>query len=242
MLIRLCQLSLLLALFSSAHTGEPGAADGHCALEPDSNGAGLCSSPPARTGDPPILVLVGSLRRLSTNAALAAAAVAAAPQQLQLALPLDSLPYFDADIEAAGLPAAVAELRAAAFGASGFLFATPEYNGATSGVLKNAIDWLSRAGPEGRSPLAKKPYAVVSAGGSSGGLRGQASVAAVVADSGMQRVVVEGPPVAVKIWGEGPPKFDADTGELTDAAVRAQIASLVQALQVAAREHASTEE
>ena len=59
------------------------------------------------------------------------------------------------------LPASVVELRRQAFAASGFFFATPEYNGFTSAVLKNAIDWLSRAGPEGASPLKGKPFAIV---------------------------------------------------------------------------------
>ena len=64
----------------------------------------------------------------------------------------------------------VEALRKQAFAASGFFFATPEYNGFTSAALKNAIDWLSRAGPEGVSPLKGKPMAIVSAGGGGGGI------------------------------------------------------------------------
>ena len=88
-----------------------------------------------------ILALSGSLRSLSANSALARAAVvaggAASPFPVHLAPKLDALPYFCEDVERAGTPPAVAALRAQAFQASAFFFTTPEYNGATSGVLKN---------------------------------------------------------------------------------------------------------
>ena len=107
-----------------------------------------------------ILAFGGSLRALSSNAALARFAASASPA-VTLAAKLDNLPFFDQDIEDKALPASVVELRRQAFAASGFFFATPEYNGFTSAVLKNAIDWLSRAGPEGASPLKGKPFAIV---------------------------------------------------------------------------------
>lgn len=107
-----------------------------------------------------ILAFGGSLRALSSNAALARFAASASPA-VTLAAKLDNLPFYDQDIEDKALPASVVELRRQAFAASGFFFATPEYNGFTSAVLKNAIDWLSRAGPEGASPLKGKPFAIV---------------------------------------------------------------------------------
>src|SRR5712664_4163182 len=50
----------------------------------------------------------------------------------------------------------------------GIVLATPEYNYGTSGVLKNAIDWLSRMTPQ---PFAAKPIAMF---GASGGALGPA--------------------------------------------------------------------
>lgn len=180
---------------------EPQADSGQCAWNPD--------APPAAPPPPAILGLSGSLRRLSSNTALLRAAMAASSAVAPSPVSLAALPHFDADLEEAPLPAEVAALRAAAFAARAFLFATPEYNGLTSSALKNALDWLSRAGPEGRSPLAGKPYAVVSAGGGSGGLRGQRAVDLVAGDLKMQRV--EGPLVAVKLF-DGVERFDGETG------------------------------
>jgi NAD(P)H-dependent FMN reductase len=58
----------------------------------------------------------------------------------------------------------VVALRTAAADADAALVVTPEYNGSIPGVLKNAIDWLSR--PFGNGALKDKPAAVV--GGSFG--------------------------------------------------------------------------
>jgi NAD(P)H-dependent FMN reductase len=95
-----------------------------------------------------------------------------------------------------------------------------------------AIDWLSRSGPEGASPLRGKPFAVVSAGGGSGGAGGAASVAAICERFKMQRVGAAGG-VAVRLF-DGTARFDGASGELADAAVRAAVAALVAELQGAA--------
>jgi NAD(P)H-dependent FMN reductase len=58
----------------------------------------------------------------------------------------------------------VAALRAAAADADAALVVTPEYNGSIPGVVKNAIDWLSR--PFGNGAFKGKPLAVI--GGSLG--------------------------------------------------------------------------
>lgn len=191
---------------------------------------GLCSMEPPPKPTVSLLALSGSLRRLSSNTALARAAADASPS-VTLAPSLDTLPFFDADLEDE-LPEAVASLRDLAFKAHGYIFATPEYNKGTSGVMKNALDWLSRKGPEGKSPLEGKPFVVMSAGGGRGGLGGQEGVISAVADSKMTRVGAN-TKVAVKLW-DGGVHFDADSGELVDGKVRKGVEALVQALEEAA--------
>ena len=112
-----------------------------------------------------VVALVGSLRRESHNKALAQTAQSVAPDKMKVTIwPLDDIPVYNNDVEVEqGFPAAVAAMRDALAAADGIIFATPEYNGSVSGVLKNAIDWASRGGL-----LANKPVATMS--GSPGAL------------------------------------------------------------------------
>jgi NAD(P)H-dependent FMN reductase len=95
-----------------------------------------------------IIALAGSLRQSSynqllvSNAALGASAAGAEVQIINLS---DyNIPLFSEDLEAEGAPAAVNDLKHLFAQSQGILIASPEYNGSISGVLKNAIDWLSR--------------------------------------------------------------------------------------------------
>jgi NAD(P)H-dependent FMN reductase len=116
--------------------------------------------------DTKVLVLLGSLRAASINRQLAELAVETAPDgvSLQLFDRLGELPFYNEDIDNDDVAEPVAALRAAAADADAALVITPEYNGSIPGVLKNAIDWLSR--PFGDSALKGKPAAVI--GGSFG--------------------------------------------------------------------------
>lgn len=127
-----------------------------------------------------ILCISGSLRRDSWNRRLLLAASALVPATLQLDVygDLARVPLFNEDREhdEPGGPAGVRALRAAVASADGLLIATPEYNQAVPGVLKNALDWLSREGPAGEV-LAEKPAAVLGASSGPWGTRlAQASV------------------------------------------------------------------
>jgi NAD(P)H-dependent FMN reductase len=113
-----------------------------------------------------VLVLLGSLRAASVNRQLAELASEAAPDgvTLQLFDRLGELPFYNEDIDGDDVAEPVKALRQAAAEADAALVVTPEYNGSIPGVLKNAIDWLSR--PFGSSALKGKPAAVI--GGSFG--------------------------------------------------------------------------
>ncbi|MGW0040982.1 NAD(P)H-dependent oxidoreductase [Rhodococcus sp. NPDC003348] len=110
-----------------------------------------------------VLALVGSLRAASVNRQLAETAVKGAPEGAEVTIyeGLGDVPFYNEDLDAAGAPAAVEALRAAAGEADALLLVTPEYNGTIPAVLKNAIDWISR--PYGAGAVKDKPVAVISA-------------------------------------------------------------------------------
>jgi NAD(P)H-dependent FMN reductase len=113
-----------------------------------------------------VLVLVGSLRAASINRQLAELAVESAPDGVTVTMysgrggGLGELPFYNEDIDnPADVPGSVTALREAVGDADAVLAVTPEYNGSIPGVLKNALDWLSR--PYGQSALNAKPLAVI---------------------------------------------------------------------------------
>jgi chromate reductase len=119
------------------------------------------------------VTLVGSLRRLSFHAAIAESLQGLAPENVQVTtLPsVGLLPHYNADVQAEGFPQPVVDLGHAISEADGVIIVTPEYNYSVPGVLKNALDWLSRL-PS--LPLAGKPVAIQSASpGIFGGARAQ---------------------------------------------------------------------
>lgn len=120
-----------------------------------------------------LLGISGSLRRESFNTKLVQAASRVfAPDEFQLA---DlNLPLFNEDLEAEGQPEAVAKLCEQIVWADAIIISTPEYNKAPSGVLKNALDWVSRPRP---APMVGKPVAMMAAtAGAAGGQRAQSAL------------------------------------------------------------------
>ncbi|MFW8633626.1 NADPH-dependent FMN reductase [Cribrihabitans pelagius] len=118
-----------------------------------------------------LLTLSGSLRRESCNRKLLREAARLFGPADVLAGDLN-LPLYDGDAETAdGIPEPVARLREQIAAADVIAISTPEYNKGPSGVLKNALDWVSRT--EG-NPWFDKPVAVMSAAaGRAGGERAQ---------------------------------------------------------------------
>jgi chromate reductase, NAD(P)H dehydrogenase (quinone) len=109
-----------------------------------------------------IAAICGSLRKGSYNAMALEAARDAAPEGVVVEIiRLHDVELYDADVEAEGWPPGVSRLRERVEPAQAVLFGTPEYNYSIPGVLKNAIDWLSR--PTGEGPLYGKPAAMIGA-------------------------------------------------------------------------------
>lgn len=115
--------------------------------------------------------LCGSLRKASTNRLLMLEAVRRFGDAEFVEGDL-RLPLYDGDLEAdVGIPAEVQTLADQIAAADAVIVASPEYNKGISGVLKNALDWVSRT--KG-APWANKPVALMSAAaGRAGGERTQ---------------------------------------------------------------------
>ncbi len=120
---------------------------------------------------PRLLFMVGSLRTASASRALARALRdAIAPLAEITEADIGSLPLYNADVTD---NPEVARLIEQVRSADGVVFVTPEYNYSVPGVLKNAIDWVSR--PAYNSAFLNKNCFVVSlSGGAMGGVRAQA--------------------------------------------------------------------
>lgn len=114
--------------------------------------------------------IAGSLRKDSFNRALLAAAAKVVPAGSQLdILSIDDVPLYNGDDEVRdGLPDSVVRLRQQIQAADGIVISTPEYNAGVPGVLKNAIDWISRPAEGEGSVLSGKRLALM--GATPGGL------------------------------------------------------------------------
>src|SRR6185436_5043264 len=136
---------------------------------------------------PRILAFAGSTRSDSWNKKLIKVAVegarAGGAEVTLIDLRDFPLPLFDQDLEAAGFPETAKKLKQLFLQHQGLLISSPEYNSSISGVLKNAIDWVSRPEP-GEASLAcftDKVAGLVSASiGALGGLRGLVHLRAIL--------------------------------------------------------------
>jgi chromate reductase len=178
-----------------------------------------------------VLVICGSLRKGSYNAALTRALPALARPDMKLitAPPFTAFPFYNADLQdASGFPGPVNDLAAAIRAADGVLFVTPEYNWSIPGVLKNAIDWVSRLKEQ---PFKDKPVAIQSASqGPLGGARMQYHLRMALTFS--DALLFGRPEVFV---GLAATKFDKDTLELKDQPtkdiIKLQLAAFAKFIQ-----------
>ncbi|MGB7263502.1 MAG: NAD(P)H-dependent oxidoreductase [Albidovulum sp.] len=173
-----------------------------------------------------LLGLSGALRAGSTNRKLLreAARLYGADTYVEADL---NLPLYDGDLETAhGIPGAVATLAAQIGAADAVVISTPEYNSALSGVLKNALDWVSRT--DG-NPWADKPVAILSAAaGRAGGARAQSSLRLAMIP--FRPTLLSGPEVMIASSGNA----FGDDGQLVDERSVAALATLMKALRAEA--------
>ena len=159
-----------------------------------------------------VVCICGSLRKKSFNAALARLAPTFAPPGMSIvaAPPLDAFPLYNHDVqEGTGFPGPANDLAAAIRAADGVLICSPEYNWSIPGVLKNAIDWVSRMKDQ---PFNMKPVALQSAAtGLLGGSRMQYHLRQSL--TSIDVVLFGRPEVIVTFAAQ---KFDDKTLELKD--------------------------
>ncbi len=143
---------------------------------------------------PKILAFAGSARTDSFNKkliAIAAEAARAAGAEVTLIdLRNYPMPLYDGDLEdAEGLPENAKKIKTLMQAHDGFLISAPEYNSSITPLLKNTIDWASRAESDDEPPLVAykgKAVALVSASpGGFGGLRGLVTVRSIFGNIGV---------------------------------------------------------
>lgn len=172
-----------------------------------------------------IIGISGSLRKHSFNTALLRTAAGMMPQGCELDIrSIAGIPLYNGDDETEhGLPAAVVELKQAIAASDGLLISTPEYNNAMPGVLKNAIDWLSRPPEDVSRVFGGRPLALMGATpGGFGTVLAQAAWLPVFRTLG------------TRFWSSGKLMvpgasrvFDAQ-GELADEQLRERLAAFVK--------------
>jgi chromate reductase len=158
------------------------------------------------------LVICGSLRKGSYNAALTRALPKLAPPGLKLrsAPSFEKIPIYNFDIQnSTGFPAEVNTWADAIRSADAVIIVSPEYNWSIPGGLKNAIDWVSRMKDQ---PFKDKPVVLQScAGGILGGSRMQYHLRMSL--TSVDAVLFGRPEVIVTFAAQ---KFDEKTLELKD--------------------------
>lgn len=112
-----------------------------------------------------LLLFSGSLRKESLNKKLLNVIAKNLQENKDLQIEIAdikalSIPVYDGDVEAAGIPDGVKQLGNMISDANAVIICSPEYNGSIAGPLKNTIDWISRLRPV---PLDKKPLLLTGA-------------------------------------------------------------------------------
>ncbi|MGV4877746.1 NADPH-dependent FMN reductase [Acetobacter indonesiensis] len=171
------------------------------------------------------VVLLGSLRAGSLNGIVARILPQIAPPGVNISL-LESIadfPHYNQDVQDKGIPEPVLRMADQIRQADGLIIVTPEYNYSIPGVLKNAVDWLSRLTPQ---PLAGKPVAIQTVSpGAIGGARAQYHLRQSLVF--LDAFVLNKPEVMI---GQAAEKFDSERLELTDQKTKDFLVRQINAL------------
>ena len=170
-----------------------------------------------------IVGIAGSLRAGSLNRSLLKVAGTLVPEGHTFEVAdIDDIPLYNGDVNEAGIPDPVRQVYDKLASADGIVLASPEYNYSVPGVLKNAIDWLSRVDPQ---PFDGKAVAIMGASPSNlGTARAQYHLRQILVY--LNAFVVNKPEIQI---GGAFGKFD-DGGNLTDDKERKYIGRQMQAL------------
>jgi len=179
-----------------------------------------------------ILFLSGSTRIGSFNSALAKAAFEFAKTQDVDAEYIDladyELPLFNQDEEAErGMHGHAKKLKQKFTEADGYFISTPEYNGSFTPLLKNTIDWMSRAHLENEPPLTAYSNKGAAIGGASpgglGAIRALVPLRLLLSNLGVNMV---GKQIAISAAHEA---FD-ETGKLKSERYQGMLEEIVKTL------------
>jgi chromate reductase len=176
-----------------------------------------------------LVSICGSLRKGSFNAAVQRSLPELAPAGMKITAlsGIGDMPLYNADVQAQGFPKPVTDMADAIRRADGVVICSPEYNYSVPGVLKNAIDWLSRL-PE--QPFVNKPVLIQSASqGPIGGARMQYHLRQILVF--VEALAFNKPEVVV---GQAQTKVDQDL-RLTDQATRDFIKAQLAAFETFVR-------
>ncbi|GMQ90265.1 MAG: NADPH-dependent FMN reductase [Gammaproteobacteria bacterium] len=167
-----------------------------------------------------IIGIAGSLRSKSYNAALLRAAIELAPQGCTVVIgSIAGIPLYDGDLEVnEGIPAPVTDLKNRIAEADGLLIVTPEYNNSLPGVLKNAIDWLSRPPADIARVFRNRPVAIMGATPGAVGTRlAQTAWLPIIRTLGMR------PWFGGQLYVGGASKVFDESGKLVDKDIRERL-------------------
>ena len=175
-----------------------------------------------------VVAICGSLRKGSYNRMILNTLPVLAPDGMTIreSPSIGAIPLYDFDLQqSGGFPDAVTALAGAIGAADGVIIISPEYNYSVPGVLKNAIDWVSRLPNQ---PFANKLLALQSAsGGMLGGARAQYHMRQTMVF--LDGLVLNRPEVLVSF---AKTKVDEARGIVTDEptreVIKAQLAAFAQ--------------